>query len=522
MAAQDTDWKNKFNKLSIDFESLERTSEDTRKILCRTLVRLTMSVKGLNSALDPYISGINDLVKKDCGPNSRKKLDELSDQMLRAADSKPAKDPFETLVDSFALDKDKQKRAKILWKQMNAHPDDVTERMISELVEIFGGEPVPHEGGTTSGQKKGGLMSRLFSADREKTDENPVKPTQAPNSILKQVLGDLEWPNTIKPQVFALIEKLHDNASDDMWVKVISNINDIIVEALSNYQSEVHSAEKFLAELSKRLQEIDGFVQSANVMRNESLESGRALGRTMTEQVDGISSDMKQAADLDTLKSSVAEKLDVIQSHVSRHLESEEQRHTTASKREKELQSKLADLESETQGLREQIKEAAIKAVRDAVTGLPNRQAYDERMEQEYSRWKRFGEPLAILVWDIDDFKKINDTYGHQSGDKALRVMGEKLQDTIRETDFIARYGGEEFVVLLVGTDLDGAREVAEKMRQRIEKVGLKANQDMIRMTVSGGISMFQQGDAPQDVFERADQALYEAKRNGKNQWIVG
>ena len=103
-----------------------------------------------------------------------------------------------------------------------------------------------------------------------------------------------------------------------------------------------------------------------------------------------------------------------------------------------------------------------------------------------------------------------------------MRAMGEKLKDTIRETDFIARYGGEEFVVLLVGTDLDGAKEVAEKMRLRIERIGLRANQDMIRMTVSGGLSMFQQGDVPQDVFERADQALYKAKRNGKNQWIVG
>ena len=263
-------------------------------------------------------------------------------------------------------------------------------------------------------------------------------------------------------------------------------------------------------------------MQSANAMRNESLESGRALGKTMSEQVDGISSSMQQATDLDALKTSVAQKLDIIQSHVSRHLDSEEQRHTTATEREGKLKDKLAILESETQQLREQIKEAAIKAVRDAVTGLPNRQAYDDRMEQEYSRWKRFGEPLAMLVWDIDDFKKINDTYGHQSGDKALRAMGEKLRDTIRETDFIARFGGEEFVVLLVGTDLDGAKEVAEKMRLRIEKIGLKANQDMIRMTVSGGISMFQQGDAPQDVFERADQALYKAKRNGKNQWIVG
>ena len=99
--------------------------------------------------------------------------------------------------------------------------------------------------------------------------------------------------------------------------------------------------------------------------------------------------------------------------------------------------------------------------------------------------------------------------------------MGEKLKETIRETDFIGRYGGEEFVVLLVGTDLEGSKEVAEKMRLRIEKIALKANDEQIRMTISGGLSMFQHGDMPADVFERADQALYKAKRSGKNQWIV-
>ncbi len=440
--------------------------------------------------------------------------------MIRTADGKKAQDPFERLIDHFTIDKNDQKRAITLWRQMVSSPTDVTERMINELVEILGGKPVQQDQGKDT--KKGGLMSRLFSSDKDKKSGRQGGEPEKPNRILKEVLGDLDWPNSIKPQIYSFIETLDDNASDDMWIRVLSNVNHIIFDALSGFQSEVKSAEKFLAELSKRLQEIDVFVQSARAMRSESLESGRALGKTMSEQVDGISSSMKQAVDLETLKTSVAQKLDVIHSHVSRHLESEEERHATASQREEELKARLADLESETKGLREQILEAAIKAVRDAVTGLPNRQAYDDRVEQEFSRWKRFGEPLALLVWDIDDFKKINDTFGHQSGDKALRVMAEKLKDTLRETDFIARYGGEEFVVLLVGTDLDGAKEAAEKMRARIEKVGLKANGEMIRMTISGGISMFQQGDVPPDVFERADQALYKAKRNGKNQCIVG
>jgi diguanylate cyclase len=161
--------------------------------------------------------------------------------------------------------------------------------------------------------------------------------------------------------------------------------------------------------------------------------------------------------------------------------------------------------------------EAHHLALLDTVTGLPNRLAYEERIEQELARWKRFGNPLTILIWDVDDFKSINDRFGHQAGDKALRVIAQSLKARLRETDFIARFGGEEFVCLLCGTQDEEALGVAQEMRSSVESNGFHSQGKPVPVTISCGVATFREGDTLDGVFSRADKALYRAKKAGKN-----
>ncbi len=516
MSNQEADWKEQYLSLSEQHESLQQASEKSQRVFCRALIRLTMSVKGLDQALDPFLSRIHETVKNDCSTDISKKLDDLTDAMIRAADAKSSQDPFEYLLSHISLQDADRKKAVTLWRQISANPLEVKDQDVDSLVLLLGGDlDIENAEPALSKPATGrtGLFSKLFSQNKSGDFQ--------PNLVLRELLEKLKWPNPIEPHIHHLVGQLEDNSSTDMWITVITRVNEIVIDTLSNFQSEVKSAEDFLSELSARLQDFDNFVQGANALRQASLESGRALGKTMTEQVNGIASSMQKAAELEQLKASVGERLDIIQSHVSSHLHTEEERYLQAVQRETELKQKLTSLEDEAQGLKKQILAASSKAVTDAVTGLPNRQAYDERIAQEYSRWKRFAEPLVLMVWDIDDFKKINDRYGHRSGDKALKIIAAKLRGVIRETDFIGRYGGEEFVVLLVGTDTEGAKKVAEKMRQQVEQTAMKANDEQIRMTISGGLSVFSHGDTPDEVFERADQALYKAKRSGKNRFVV-
>ncbi len=158
-------------------------------------------------------------------------------------------------------------------------------------------------------------------------------------------------------------------------------------------------------------------------------------------------------------------------------------------------------------------------AVTDKLTGLRNRRFFDQRLAEEIQHAIQHEKPMSLLMLDIDDFKHINDTYGHAAGDRMLRKLGQILSGRVWQVDVAARYGGEEFTVILPGTDLDAARRVAERLRQTVENATIRLEDNRkIGMTVSIGIACFPRcGDTAESLVEHADQALYTAKREGKN-----
>jgi diguanylate cyclase (GGDEF)-like protein len=163
----------------------------------------------------------------------------------------------------------------------------------------------------------------------------------------------------------------------------------------------------------------------------------------------------------------------------------------------------------------------------DGLTAIPNRRRYDEVLEQEWKRAMRTGRSLSVVMIDVDDFKPYNDTYGHQAGDHCLkRVAGVLSRSVKRPGDFVARYGGEEFAVVLPGTDMAGAREVAETVRQQIEACAMPhtASRAGSVVTISAGAAAMVpgRGDKAVDLVEAADRALYRAKREGRNRVRTG
>lgn len=157
-------------------------------------------------------------------------------------------------------------------------------------------------------------------------------------------------------------------------------------------------------------------------------------------------------------------------------------------------------------------------ATTDLLTGLPNRRYFLERVEQELARLRRFGTPAALLMMDIDHFKQVNDLYGHPTGDAVLRHFAEVASGNLRRIDLLGRLGGEEFAALLPGTDADGARLLAERLRLKIAGAPCVAGKKRVKVTVSIGITLLHAGDTGSDrPLARADAALYRAKRAGRN-----
>ncbi len=153
----------------------------------------------------------------------------------------------------------------------------------------------------------------------------------------------------------------------------------------------------------------------------------------------------------------------------------------------------------------------------DKLTQLNNRGYWEEQLQNEFNRHVRTKEPASLVMFDIDHFKKVNDTYGHQAGDECIRRTAQALRDTMRSTDIGGRYGGEEFGVILVGTDAEHARIFCERLREVIAKIRVHHEGQEIQYTVSLGISeLGQQPDCTQWL-EESDKALYASKEGGRN-----
>ncbi|MCK4668311.1 sensor domain-containing diguanylate cyclase, partial [Candidatus Dependentiae bacterium] len=160
----------------------------------------------------------------------------------------------------------------------------------------------------------------------------------------------------------------------------------------------------------------------------------------------------------------------------------------------------------------------------DGLTGLFNSRHFWETLPKELDRAFRYNRSMSMVIFDLDNFKNYNDTYGHQVGDFLLKKVAQIILKTARTADFCARYGGEEFVVILPETDLKGAYNLAERIRKKVEKTIFKYKYDtvVVKMTISGGVSTFSpEIYEPRDLVKYADTALYEAKRLGKNNVVV-
>ena len=160
-------------------------------------------------------------------------------------------------------------------------------------------------------------------------------------------------------------------------------------------------------------------------------------------------------------------------------------------------------------------------ATRDELTGLPNRRAMLDLMDLEHRRSLRSGRPMLLAELDIDHFKRVNDSHGHATGDRALQAFAGVVRASVRDTDVLARWGGEEFVLMLSDTHLDDARDLLERVRLAVAAMEIPHATGVLRLSVSAGLALHLPGDTVELTLERADQALYTAKSLGRNRVVV-
>lgn len=163
------------------------------------------------------------------------------------------------------------------------------------------------------------------------------------------------------------------------------------------------------------------------------------------------------------------------------------------------------------------IKRLENAAAIDPLTNCYNRQAFNSYIEHDIANGQRYGSDLSIIMFDIDHFKKINDSYGHQAGDTVLKEVCRSVTSTIRKSDYLARYGGEEFILVLPDTKFSNAVELAEKLRRKVENYKINLGDKTINITASFGVAGLRNGSDSCRLLQEADEMLYKAKANGRN-----
>ena len=332
-----------------------------------------------------------------------------------------------------------------------------------------------------------------------------------------RLLEALHFPEELLEHVQALRETVTEGFDMVETGSFIQKIADLITATRVRVEKDKQELQDFLLNLTEHLIEIDSQLSGAENHRRANIETSKKFTDAVQAQVSIIETSVNDASELNQLKSDIQHRLLTIRGHFEKHRQHEEQQQLELEKALAESNARLQALEQESKQLRQRLTHEHQQAIHDTLTGVHNRLAYEERMEQEFVRWKRYGQPLVILIFDIDHFKRINDTYGHKAGDKALKLIAKTLQKNLRESDFIARYGGEEFVVLMPQTELDAAMGAANKLREAVLDCQFHYQQTQVNISISCGATQFKGDDTIDKAFQRADQALYKAKQMGRN-----
>jgi diguanylate cyclase len=334
-------------------------------------------------------------------------------------------------------------------------------------------------------------------------------------TILINVLTQLQILDKQRLQADQLRERISRGLN---WYELAAALDDLSALVLGAQQSRQQDFELYLQQLNSRLAQFHGNLEQAHVAYTGSLEAGKALEGTIRDQVKGLHSDVSNATNLEALKANVETKLNALLVNVEEsrclHTDREEQ----VAGQLKSMTDRIQIMEVEATTFRNHLEEQRERALIDTLTGLPNRAGLEKRMEEEYERWQRYGGELLLVVLDVDHFKRVNDQFGHLSGDKVLRLIAQQLSRRLRKSDFIGRFGGEEFVILMPGTTVEKAATVLEELRAGIENSPFHFKNERVTITISIGYTDFCLDDTLEQVFERADQAMYRAKNDGRNQ----
>ena len=506
--ADEKNWKKKYFDSLKQLDDMETTWYKLEKLLRKAISRLAITAKGINQELDGLLQQIqkNSREKRDDALETN--LEALADLLTRieapqvAVESQPADSiqlaPEQTLdirpallklIEKLHFNADCQARIEDL-KQSVQHMD--SDQCLNRLAQI---------------------LNELLL---QKVDD-----TDAIRKVLVSLIEKIALAHGNSEQLNRIHTRLEKGFSGDEWDGVLDEIIAEIQRMIRGISEEKVEMESLIVDVTRQLNEISEVLTDEQSDSDAGHKEAQQLQALMSQNVQEIQSNVNRENDITRLKSSIGKNLDAIKTGVSQFVRRDKERYQKAELRNKKLQQQIQAMERESDELQKKLNENRHKLMYDTLTGVRSRLAYDEILEQELQRFARYQEPFSFALLDIDHFKRVNDNYGHNAGDKALRIVAKMMQRHIRKTDFLFRIGGEEFVLILPKTPLQNAQPLVEKIRASVGDASFHFKQQKVDISLSAGLTEIGAGDQAESIYERADRALYAAKEGGRDQLVV-
>jgi diguanylate cyclase len=565
---QDSDWKDKYQAAVKELDAKEDEWRTLEGILRKAIGRLSIAGRGVDKALDQQLKDIQQFSRKKQDQKLLEALEVVANIVASLDDDIPSpgivtSSPslFEpstillTMLQDIQLGENQTTELKKVCDdllQLIAKGTDLSsiEPLISQLSKIINNGLVPAADTTDIVQSflfqlvsllelndnNQQIISREFDLNGELTEiqlqnladiinlqlskTSEFKGSEASVSIdviICSLLERLAIVQGASTEIDQIQEKIEKGIAKEEWPDTLGDIVNSVSLALKKLSDEKSELKRFILTVTEQLSEITDAITKDFEEQASGWSDTLSLQELVKSGIIKIEKKVNAVQDITQLKAVVGDNINFIRDGVESFVLRANQRHDATETRNVKLSNKIAKMEQKTEKLQQKLAENRKNLLYDTLTGVRSRFAYNEQITQELARWKRYGTPFSYAILDIDHFKKVNDKYGHNAGDKALRLIAQLMQKQIRKSDTLFRIGGEEFVLLLTNTSAAQAEPLITKLRNGIEDSGFHFKQKQVVLTLSAGITEVATEDSIESMYERADAALYQAKDSGRN-----
>jgi len=502
---------------------LENDLKSQSSMLVDFIGRLSQTCKGQDKTLDNKLANLRVLLKKSAALSDIEKQITVISQLLQQHSTTNAVN-IKTLHNDFlsagkslqkinGLPADLRRSLRSLIQNNEDEKDAVVQYVpvLSQLISFY--TDVLAAKSNTSNNN---ITTQIPANNLDQTkSEQPV--SKAFIDKFSNILNELALSDINTKQLSTVKAKIKPDMSNNNLLDRFFEVFDVIVEDLKN---ERNTAKVFLSTLSETLSTVQSAVKSTLEISSASGAKHEKLNNMLQKQVGEMATDISAATSLANIKNDINDKLKRIAITLQKKSTLEKEQNDLLQSKMQEMSNKMQTLEEQSKTFEKRIQEQQTKSMTDALTKLSNRASFDDYYAKSLMKFHSNNFDLAIIVLDLDDFKRINDTYGHTAGDKTLQVIANTLKKHIGDNAYVARYGGEEFVLIMSKANKEQVLQRLETIRKHIARLPFKFKNDKVSITVSIGASHVNKEDNTHTAFERADEALYQAKAQGKNQVV--